>query len=159
MFLGASGVAFPLRAQPPILAREQIIIAGISLQASPEHQTVPRNIATSVTASVVATGDPSGDASSAIPGDAVVYAELRGPAFGAPVTIVAAPGEPLKIQPLAISGTYVLENIRLVSGGTTFLQASPDTVTIDVVDKVLVSQVTTRALTAKEIQQKGIFVD
>ena len=143
----------------PVLAREQIVIAGVALQASPEHQTVPRNIATSVTAQVVATGGSSGDASSAIPADAVVYAELRGPAFGAPVTIAAKQGEPLEIQPLAVSGSYVLENIRLVSGGVAFLQATPETVTLDVIDKVLVSQVTTRALTARRFKQKGIFVD
>ena len=147
--------------QPPVVAREQILIAGIALTVPQDHQTVPRNIATAVSVQLVATGDSTGSAqaASAVPADALVQAELRGPAFGAPVTVVARPGDPLKIQPLAVVGTYVLENIRLVSGGVTFLQATPDTVTIDVIDKVLVSQVTTRQLTAAEIQQKGIFVD
>jgi hypothetical protein len=155
-------LASPARAQQaPVLAREQILIAGVALTVPQDHQTVPRNIATAVAVQLVATGDTTGsaDATSAIPSDALLQAELRGPAFGAPVTIVARPGDPLKIQPLAVVGTYVLENIRLVSGGVTFLQATPDTVTIDVIDKVLVSQVTTRQLTAAEIQQKGIFVD
>jgi len=92
--------AAPARAQQaPILARGQILITGVGLQASPDHQTVPRNIATSVSVQLLATGDPTSgiDASSAIPADALVFAELRGPAFGTPVTIVARPGDPLKI--------------------------------------------------------------
>jgi len=147
--------------QAPVLAREQIVIAGVGLEVLKPHQTVPRNIATSIDVQIVATGDGTGEAdpSSALPADAIVEGELRGPAFGTPVTIVASPGQPLKIQPLAIEGTYVVENIRLVSGGATILEASPDTATIDVIDKVLVSQVTTTPLTAAEIQAKGIFVD
>ena len=51
--------------QSPILARGQIIISGIGLQASPAHQTVPRNIATAVDVTLVATWwDPPHAASS-----------------------------------------------------------------------------------------------
>src|SRR5438093_714591 len=116
----------------PVLARGQIIITGAALRASPEHQTVPRNIATSVSVQLVTTANPSDssspDPSTLIPADALVFADLRGPAFGAPVTLVARLNEPIKIQPLAITGIYVVENIRLVSGGATFMQATPETV-------------------------------
>src|SRR5579864_1533196 len=76
--------------QTPVLARGQILITPVALQATPDQQTVPRNIATSVNVQLVATGDTTGsaDPTTAIPADAVVEAELRGPAFGTPVTIV-----------------------------------------------------------------------
>jgi hypothetical protein len=167
--LRACGVAIVLGAcatlayaqQAPVVARGQILLTGVGLVVSKDHQTVPRNIATSVDAKLVASGDTSGTADplQGIPPGATVQAELRGPAFGTPVTIVATAGMPLEIPPLAIVGTYVVENIRLVSDGVTLLEAAPDTVTIDVIDKIIVSQVTTRALTASEIAQKGIFVD
>ena len=153
--------------QFPVLAREQILVTSVQLLASPDHQVVPRNIATTVTTQLIAPAVPasgtngftSADLLQVIPPDALVLAELRGPAFGTPVALVARPNEPFKIQPLAVTGLYVLDNIRLVSGGTTILEGTPSSATIEVIDKVLVSQVSSRALSAQEIQKKGIFVD
>ena len=173
--LGASAIAVPLRAQSPVLARDQILITGAGLQVTPAHQTVPRNTATVIQTAIVVPGSdgsttdngngqgggPIGSptVSLQLPADAVVIGELRGPAFGTPVVLTTRPNEPFRIQPLAISGLYVLDNIRVVSGTTTLLPGTPDSVTLEVIDKILVSQVTTRALSAKEIQDKGIVVD
>ena len=66
---------------------------------------------------------------------------------------------PFEIQPLAIAGLHYLRGIRLVSGGTTLLAANPDTVTLEVINQILVSQVTSRALTADEIRDRGIVID
>src|ERR1051325_1735025 len=85
--------------QPPVLAREQILIAGIGLEVASDHATVPRNIATGVDVQIVALGAAGvADPTTAIPADALVEAELRGPAFGAPGTIVAPPGQPLRSE-------------------------------------------------------------
>jgi len=140
----------------PVLAREQILIVPVALQASPAQQTVPKNTATAVNTLLA---QPAGAGAPLIPADALVFAQLRGPAFGTPVALTARPNEPLAIPPLALTGLYVLDNIRLVSAGRTLLQAVPDAVTIEVIDKVLVSQVTSRPLTAQEIKDKGILVD
>lgn len=156
--------------QSPVLARDRILITGGGLQISPEYQAVPRNTATIVDTHIAQPGTDStnggttgtngsnGDAL-ALPADALVFAELRGPAFGTPVTLTTRPGEPFAIQPLALSGLYYLENIRLVSGGQTLLVGNPDTATLEVIDRVLNSQVTSRALSAQEILDRGIVVD
>ena len=143
-------------ADVPVLAREQILIVPVALQASPAQQTVPKNTATAVN---VALTQPPGTGTALVPTDALLFAQLRGPAFGSPIPLTARPNEPLAIPPLALTGLYVLDNIRLVSAGRTLLQAVPDAVTIEVIDKVLVSQVTSRPLTAQEIKDKGILVD
>ena len=88
-----------------------------------------------------------------------MVAELIGPSLGAPVTLTTRPGEAFRIQPLAIAGLHFLRNIRLVSGGATLLSAQPDAVTIEVIDRILVSQVTSRALSADEIRDRGIVID
>src|SRR5882724_4194731 len=138
----------------PVLAREQILIVPVGLQTSPAQQTVPKNTATAVNTLVA-----GGAGAAVLPADALVFAQLRGPAFGSPIVLTARPNESLAIPPLALTGLYVLENIRLVSGGRTLLQAVPDAVTVEVIDKVLVSEVTSRPLTAQEIKDKGIVVD
>jgi hypothetical protein len=151
--------AAPLGAQTadvPVLAREQILVVPVALQASPAQQTVPKNTATAVNVRLAL---PAGVGAPPLPADALVFAQLRGPAFGTPVVLTARPNEPISIPPLALTGLYALENIRLVSGGRTLLQAVPDAVTIEVIDQVLVSQVTSRPLSAQEIKDKGIVVD
>ncbi len=147
-------------AQPlPILAQEQILIVGVGLQPHDDdlHQTVPKNIATGVRVLLV---QPEGSTDApAIPSDALVFAELRGPALQTPVTLTARPNEALPIPPLALSGLYTVSNIRLVSQGATLIQGSPDATTIEVIDKVIESQVSSRPLTAQEIRDRGIVVD
>src|SRR2546427_10758604 len=127
------------------LAREQILIVPVALQASPAQQTVPKNTATVVSVALV---QPPGAGTAPIPADALVFAQLRGAAFGSAVVLTARPNEPIPIPPLALTGLYILENIRLVSGGRTLLPAVPASVTVAVLHKGLVSQVTSRTPTA-----------
>ncbi|MBP8291526.1 MAG: hypothetical protein KAX65_02060, partial [Caldilineaceae bacterium] len=94
-----------------------------------------------------------------LPADAVVLGELTGPAFGAPVTLAATPGGNFAIPPLALPGLYTLGNIRLVNNGQVVILGNPAVVRIEVIDRVLVSQVTSRPLTADEIKEQGIVID
>lgn len=162
----ASGMVLSAQpAQDPVLARSRIIITGGGISISPAHQVVPRNMATIVeTVFAVPGGSSNGngdhaDLAAAFPPDAILVAELIGPSLGAPVTLTTRAGEPFRIQPLAISGLHFLRGIRLVSGGATLLAAYPDAVTLEVIDRVLVSQVTSRALSADEIRDRGIVID
>src|SRR2546427_6435950 len=127
-------IVTPAYAQSPdasILAREQILIVPVALQASPTQQTVPKNTATVVNVALV---QPPGAGTALVPADALVFAQLRGPAFGTPIPLTARPSEPLAIPALALTGLYILENIRLVSGGRTLLQAVPDPGSNQVID-------------------------
>ena len=151
--------------QDPVLARSRIIITGGGIAVSPAHQVVPRNMATVVETLFGVPGEDGGngdghaDLRAAFPADAILVAELVGPSLGAAVTLTTRAGEPFRIQPLAIAGLHYLRGIRLVSGGATLLTAAPDTVTLEVIDRVLVSQVTSRPLSADEIRDRGIVID
>ena len=84
---------------------------------------------------------------------------LRGPSFAEPKLLVARPNSPFDIPPLTVPGTHTLEDIHLVSNGAVLLRGSPESVRIDVIEKLLVTQVTARPLTAQEIREKGIVFD
>ncbi|MBX7183681.1 MAG: carboxypeptidase regulatory-like domain-containing protein, partial [Vicinamibacteria bacterium] len=99
--------------------------------------------------------------------DFSVQGELSGPGLSQPVSLpFLQPGEELPADPLilptppiAIAGNYRLSNLRIVSGGRTVLDVEPSSVPLKVIDQILVTQVTTRALTLDEIRGKGIVLD
>src|SRR5262249_5670822 len=127
------------------------------LRVEPAQQTVPKDIATIVSTFLQAPNEP-GELPAFSP-DAVVKATLRGPAFAAAIELTAKPNSPLNIPPLPVAGTYVVDGIRLESGGQVLLFGTPNSVRIDVIEKLLVTQVTSRPLTAAEIREKGIVFD
>jgi hypothetical protein len=144
-------------AQPRVLGRDDILLYGLGVKVEPGYQTVPKDIATIVSTFLQAPNSPSGLPPFAP--DAEVVATLRGPSFPAPVELHVKPNTPFNIPPLTVPGVHVLENIRLISGGDVLLRATPDHVTIDVIEKLLVTQVTARPLTAAEIRERNIVFD
>ncbi|HWW84531.1 MAG TPA: hypothetical protein VNZ26_13075, partial [Vicinamibacterales bacterium] len=142
---------------PRFLAKEDIILLGLGLTVQPAKQTVPKNIAT-IVSTFLQSPNQVGNLPPFAP-DAEVHATLNGPAFSSPQELVTKPNSPLNIPPLPVAGTYTVESIRLVSGGQVLLYGSPEAVEIDVIDKLLVTQVTARALTADEIRAAGIVFD
>lgn len=145
-------------APPPPLTQETIYVLGAQLLPDPVHQTTPKNTATGIQMALVAS-DPAAGGLPQLPADAVVRASMRGPGFPKAIELTGLPGQLLLIPPAPLKGLYVVENIRVESGGATILQGQPGTVSIEVIDRVIVSQVTTRALSAAEIEEKGIFFD
>ena len=139
------------------LGREDIKVYGIGLKVAPATQTVPKDIATIVSTFLQASTLP--DNVPPFAADAEVVATLRGPSFATPVELRVKPNSPFNIPPMTVPGTHILENIRLVSGGEVLLRGVPDRSTIEVIEKLLVTQVTARALTAAEIREKGIVFD
>ena len=154
-----AGFCADASAQTPgrFLGKEDILVYGLGLRVEPTTQTVPRDIATIVSTYLQAPQIP-GSLPPFAP-DAVVKATLRGPSLQAPLELSVAPNTPFNIPPLTVAGTHTLENIRLESQGTVLLRGTPESVKIEVIDKLLVSQITARALTAAEIREKGIVFD
>jgi len=140
------------------LGREQIILYGLGLRAEPAHQTVPKDIAT-----IVSTWLQAPDAIPAgvqpVPADAEVRATLRGPSLPDPVELVTGVNGQFDIPPLHLAGVHTLENIRIVHNGEIILRATPESVSIEVIDRLLVTEVTARPLSADEIKDKGIVFD
>ncbi len=141
----------PLSAQ---LATGTLPITGTQLTVSPEAQTVPFDTPTIVT-TTLAGFDP---ALGTLPAGLRVEGDLRGPEIEGTLLVTAAPGEPLRIPRLRLEGEYRLEDIRLMEGNTLVGYASPRSTTV-LVAQVLVTRVTSRALTLDEIRSYGIVVN
>jgi hypothetical protein len=139
---------------PRFLAKEQIVLYGIGLKAEPARQVVPKDIATIVSTFLQAPTLPNGLSAF---DDAEVRATLRGPSFAEAQELVVRPNTPFNIPPLKVAG--IARDIRLTSHGEVLLRAVPESVVIEVIEKLLVTQVTARALTAAEIREKGIVFD
>ena len=139
------------------LAKEDILLFGLGLKIEPAQQTVPKDIATIVSTMFVAPQLP-GNLPPFAP-DALIKATLRGPTFFSAIELTAKPNTPFNIPPLTVAGKHTLDNIRLVSNGEVVLRGTPESVVIDVIDRLLITEVTARALTAAEIREKGLVFD
>ena len=121
------------------LGKEDILVYGLGLRVEPVTQTVPKDIATIVSTYLQAPQMPQGLPPFAP--DAVVKGTLRGPGLTSPLDLSVQPNSPFNIPPLTVAGVYTLENIRLESGGAVILRATPESVTITVIDKLLVTEI------------------
>jgi len=139
------------------LAKDDILLLGLGLKVEPAQQTVPKDIATIVSTMFVAPQTP-GNLPPFSP-DAVVKGTLRGPSFPTPVELTVKPNTPFNIPPLSVAGKHTLDNIRLVSNGEVILRGTPESVVIDVIDRLLITEVTARPLTAAEIIAKNLVFD
>ena len=160
--------ASPCQAQSPLrkLGELEVSLFGLRAQVDPERPAVPRNVGAAVRLAVRA-GDQELTAGQVIElfGAGVrVEAELSGPGLSGAVSLppagAALPGDPLllPIPALAVGGDYQLSNVRLAAGGRAVLDASPADVPLRV-SEILITGVSTRALTLDEIRAKGIVLD
>ena len=143
--------------QGRFLAKDDILLFGLGLKIEPAQQTVPTNIATIVSTMFVAPQTPEN--LPAFAPDAVVKATLRGPTFPTAIELTVTPNSPFNIPPLTVAGKHTLDNIRLVSNGEVVMRGTPESTVIDVIDRLLITEVTARPLTAAEIREKGLVFD
>jgi hypothetical protein len=151
----------------PHLGTGELRIAGLQLAASPASQTVPRNQATGLAVQLEDPAEP-GEAMAAVPaallGTFVVKGDLSGPGLAEPLELSvgfdASPAAILPIPPLLRVGNYVLDNLRLEStSGEFLLPAEPAVAALSVIDRVIVTSVSSRPLSLEEIQERGIVID
>jgi hypothetical protein len=88
-------------------------------------------------------------------------ARCAGPGFArSPIEITTRPSTPFNLPPFSVAGTLLA---RRRSGSRaaarSCMYGAPESVTIEVIEKLLVTQVTARPLTADEIREKGIVFD
>ncbi len=130
-------------------------IAGIQYT-----MTAVKDIPTGV---MTVVGTPGTGDLPSLPAGYAVKAELYGPSFGnGSVTVTGLPNQLMEVPVFKVAGDHTLTNIRLVDGqGKVILYRDPslDAVVINVIDKLLVTQVTSRPLTLDEIREKGIVID
>ena len=151
VLIGILNTSNCISAQP--LGAGQLPISGTRLTVSPESQTVPFDTPTLLTTTLEGF-DPG---LAAVPLGLRVRADLRGPEIDGILVLESLPGEPLRIPSLRLEGEYLVENIRLVDGGTLLAYATPRSAVVRVT-QVLVTRVTSRPLTLDEIRSYGIVV-
>ncbi|MBI1817099.1 MAG: Ig-like domain-containing protein [Deltaproteobacteria bacterium] len=152
-----------------VLASGELKIIGAQLQVSPATQTVPKNQASGLLTRLVDPANPDAAVSDPALDGLVVKGELSGPGIGsqaetpAPigtVTLSTIPGQILRIPPLLTVGNYVVDNLRLEDEhGNFVMPADAAVATINVVDKIIVTSVSSRPLSLDEIQDRGIVID
>jgi hypothetical protein len=136
------------------LGQASLAIAGTTLTVSPESQTVPFDTPT-IVGTHLAGFDP---ATGTLPADLRVVGDFTGPEIDGVLTLETVPNEPFRIPRLSLAGEYRLDDIRLVQGGELLAYAEPRSAAIRVT-QILVTRVTSRAMTLDEIRSHGIVVD
>ncbi len=157
------------QAQGRFVAKEDILLFGLSLhvECNPNEvpdadgtvvcQTVPKGFATAVPTMFVAPQLPEN-----IPSfgpDAVIKGTLRGPSFPTPIELTALPNTPFSIPAMSVAGNTFARRHPPGQQRRGADARRSESVIIDVIDKLLVTQVTARPLTAAKIREKGIVFD
>lgn len=153
---------------PEVMASFTLPVWGIKLAVDTRPDVVGlQHTMTAVkdfpTAVQVIVGMPGQEVPPSLPEGALVKARLSGPAYGdEAIELSVPPNTPLELKTLAVAGDYSLYDIRLEDAdGRVLLMRDPaaEPVVINVIEKLLITQVTSRQLTLEEIKEKGIVID
>ncbi len=136
------------------IGRAELQIAGTRLLASPASQTVPFDTPTVVHTSL----DGYDPGLGILPVSMRVEGDLVGPEVSGVLTLETTPGEPFRIPRMRLEGEYRLENIRLVNDGAVLAYGEPREARINVTE-ILITRVSSRALTLDEIRSRGLVID
>jgi hypothetical protein len=136
------------------LANARLLIAGSRLTVSPESQTVPFDTPTIVDTHLEGYDVERG----VLPKDLRVVADFTGPEVNGILVLETVPNQPFRIPRLRLEGEYRLDNIRLMQGSDLLAYAEPRSAAVRVT-QVLITKVTSRALTLDEIRSYGIVVN
>jgi hypothetical protein len=156
--------------QAPLRKIGELDLAIRGLSATTDaSQTLPKNVASAVRVTLRASAQEltGADAERFLGGSFTIAGELSGPGLSAAQTLSIASGSAaspaggflLPIPALQTAGTYTLANLRIMRGTSTVLDVQPRTVTLNVLDQILITSVSTRQLTLDEIKQRGIVLD
>ena len=149
------------------IGQVDLYLRGLSATVDPLEPVVPKNTASGVRIVVRAgTAELSAaELEELFGGPFRVEGELAGPglrsALSLPTGSEAPSDDPLVLQlpPLSVAGEYPLTNLRLTVGGAPVLDVSPSTVTVKVIDQLLITSVSARPLTLDELRERGIVLD
>ena len=159
----------PAEAQLRKIGEMELRLSGLSATVENAEPVVPKHTPGGIRI-VVKAGDVQlslADLTRFLGPNVGVEGELSGPAFSQPVALplpaddesLVADPLVLRTPPIPIAGNYRLSNLRVVANGRPVLDVEPSTVPLKVIDQILVTQVSTRALTLDEIRGKGIVLD
>jgi len=157
LFVAALAFPFGLQAQTngsANIAATDVLISGSSLALEDVNATTGLNIPVSIQTSF---GGLKNEQAPVMP-ELTAVGDLTGPGIETPIQLQTAPGHSFTIPGLSAEGVYLLQNVRLMRGGTFVQNAVPSSAAITVAD-ILKTKVSVRQLTAAELRARGIMID
>ncbi len=142
-----------------------LTIGGISATVTPAQPVIPKNIASGVQVDVTLNGQPMSAAAIAqyLGGPFQIVGEYSGPGLTQTVDVPQTPPPAnsliVSLPAVTTAGNYSLSNLRFLVNGSSVLDVTPSTVTVKVIDQVLVTSVQTTPLTPDQIQAMGVVLD
>ena len=150
---------------PQKIGQLDLTVGGIAATVSPAQPVIPKNIASGVQIVVTQNGQSLNPAAVAqyLGGAFQIEGEFSGPGLTQTIDVPQTSAAPnsliLSLPAVNQAGNYTLSNLRFVVNGNSVLDVSPSTVTVNVIDQVLVTSVQTQPLTADQIQAMGVVLD
>src|SRR5258708_34792266 len=138
---------------------------GISETGTPAQEVIPKNIASGGQVDVTLNGQPMSAAAIAqyLGGPFQIVGEYSGPGLTHSVDVPHTPPPAnsliVSLPAVTTAGNYSLSNLRFLVNGSSVLDVTPSTVTVKVIDQVLVTSVQTTPLTPDQIQAMGVVRD
>jgi hypothetical protein len=137
----------------------------MSATVTPSVPVIPKDIASGVQV-VVTLGGQTLSANAVaqyLGGNFQLAGEYSGPGLSqtvdVPQSTPATNSLVLDLPAVNQAGNYTLSNVRFLVNGNDVLDVTPNTVTVNVIDQVLVTSVQTQALTLSQIQDMGVVLD
>jgi Bacterial Ig-like domain/Carboxypeptidase regulatory-like domain len=149
---------------PTKIGSLDLSIGGLQATVTPSQPVIPKNIASGVQIVVSQNGQTLAPAAIAqyLGGPFQIVGEFSGPGLTQTVDVPQSPPSAnsliVNLPAMTTAGDYTLSNLRFLVNGQSVLDVSPSTVTVKVIDQVLVTSVQTQPLTLDQIQAMGVVL-
>jgi protocatechuate 3,4-dioxygenase beta subunit len=148
-----------------VIGTLDLTVGGMSATVTPVVPVIPKDVASGVQVVVTLGGQSLSAAAVAqyLGGNFQIEGEYSGPGLSqtlnVPTSAPATNSLVLDLPAVNESGNYTLSNLKFVVNGNDVLDLSPNSVTVNVIDQVLVTSVQTQSLTLAQIQAMGVVLD
>ncbi len=142
-----------------------LTVGGLSATVTPATPVIPKNVSSGVQIVVTLNGQTLTPAAVAqyLGGNFQIEGEYSGPGLSqtvdVPQSTPAVNSLVLDLPAVNEAGNYTLSNLRFMVNGNDVFDLSPNSVTVNVIDQVLVTSVQTQALTLSQIQSMGVVLN
>ena len=159
------GAEFVARGQQVKIGSLDLTIGGLQATVTPANPVIPKNIASGVQIVVTQSGQTLSPAAIAqyLGGPFQLVGEYSGPGLTqtveVPQSTPAANSLIINLPAVSTAGNYTLSNLRFLVNGAPVFDVTPSTVTVQVIDQVLVTSVQTTPLTLTQIEAMGVVLD
>src|ERR1700680_772513 len=150
---------------PVKIGQLDLTVGGLSATVTPPQPVIPKNVSSGVQMVVTLNGQTLSPSAVAqyLGGSFQIQAEYSGPGLSqtvdVPQSTPAVNSLVLDLPAVNEAGNYTLSNLRFMVNGNDVFEPSPNTVSVNVIDQLLVTSVQTQALTLDQIQAMGVVLN